>query len=217
MAINRAMGKNGAKLVRKQKVTVLTHCNAGSLATAGYGTALGVIYALKEAGKEVSVIADETRPLLQGARLTAWEMVQEDIPVKVAVDSAVGVLMSRGMVDLCVVGADRIAANGDVANKIGTFNVALQAQRHKVPFYVAAPLSTIDLGTKRGKDIPIEERDPKEVLEHAGRRVATPGAEAITFAFDVTPNDLVSAIITEAGVVRAPYTDNLAKIKQKGI
>ena len=215
VAINQAMGRNGAKLVRKKEVTVLTHCNAGSLATAGYGTALGVIYALKEAGKDVKVIADETRPLLQGARLTAWEMVQEDIPVKVAVDSAVGVLMSRGMVDLCVVGADRIAANGDVANKIGTFNVALQAKRHKVPFYVAAPLSTIDLDTKRGKDIPIEERDPKEVLEHAGRRVAAPGAGAITFAFDVTPNDLVSAIITEVGVVRAPYVTNLAKAKKK--
>ncbi|MGD8562260.1 MAG: S-methyl-5-thioribose-1-phosphate isomerase [Desulfarculaceae bacterium] len=213
VAVNRAMGRHGARLVRKNKVTVLTHCNAGSLATAGYGTALGVIYALKEAGKQVSVIADETRPLLQGARLTAWELVQEGIPVKVAVDSAAGILMSRGLVDFCVVGADRIAANGDVANKIGTFNVALQAKRHSVPFYVAAPLSTIDPHTKTGKDIPIEERDPKEVLCVGTRRIAAEGADAITFAFDVTPNDLVTAIITEKGVHRPPYIDTLAKAK----
>ena len=211
--INRRMGANAVKLVRKKKVTVLTHCNAGSLATAGYGTALGVVRALKEAGKEVDVICDETRPLLQGARLSAWEMVEEGIPAKVAVDSASGIIMSRGLVDLCVVGADRIAANGDVANKIGTFNVALQAHYHKIPFYVAAPLSTIDLGTARGEDIPIEERDPKEVTEFAGREVAARGAGAITFAFDVTPHDLVSAIITEAGVMKPPYIKSLARAK----
>ncbi len=215
LAINRAMGHHGAKLVRKKKVTVLTHCNAGSLATAGYGTALGVIRALKEAGKEVSVIADETRPLLQGARLTAWEMVEEGIPVKVAVDGASGVIMSRGLVDLVVTGADRIAANGDVANKVGTFNLALQARRHGLPFYVAAPLSTIDLETESGADIPIEERDPAEVL-NLGRRVLAPaGAGALNFAFDVTPHDLVSAIITEVGVLRPPYSQSLARAKAK--
>jgi methylthioribose-1-phosphate isomerase len=212
VAINRAMGKNGAALV-PDGATVLTHCNAGSLATAGYGTALGVVYAAKEAGKKVAVIADETRPLLQGARLTAWEMVTEGIPVQVAVDGAVGAIMSKGLVDLVVVGADRIAMNGDVANKIGTFNAALQAKRHKVPFYVAAPLSTIDPKAKSGADIPIEERDEREVLELAGKRIAPAGAKALNFAFDVTPHDLVAAIITEVGVLRPPFTKSLKKAK----
>ena len=211
IAINRAMGKHGAKLVPK-KATILTHCNAGSLATGGYGTALGVVRAAVEAGKQVKVIADETRPLLQGARLTAWEMVQESIPVAVAPDGAVGAIMDKGLVDLCVVGADRIAANGDVANKIGTFNVALQARRHGVPFYVAAPSSTIDLDTPSGELIPIEERDPGEVLSFAGSKAAE-GAEAINLAFDVTPNDLVTAIITEKGVLRPPYNRSLAAAK----
>jgi methylthioribose-1-phosphate isomerase len=212
VAINRAMGKNGAALV-PNGATVLTHCNAGSLATGGYGTALGVVYAAKEAGKKVAVIADETRPLLQGARLTAWEMVSEGIPVQVAVDGAVGAIMSKGLVDLVVVGADRIAMNGDVANKIGTFNAALQAKRHKVPFYVAAPLSTIDPKAKSGADIPIEERDEREVLELAGKRIAPAGAKALNFAFDVTPHDLVAAIITEVGVLRPPFSKSLKKAK----
>ncbi|MFH2125288.1 MAG: S-methyl-5-thioribose-1-phosphate isomerase [Pseudomonadota bacterium] len=215
VAINRAMGRHGNKLVPK-RATILTHCNAGSLATGGYGTALGVVRAAAEAGKKIKVIADETRPLLQGARLTAWEMVDEGIPVAVAVDGAVGALMSKGLVDLCVVGADRIAANGDVANKIGTFNVALQARRHGVPFYVAAPLSTVDMDTPSGDLIPIEERDPAEVLAFAGSRAA-PGAEAINLAFDVTPNDLVSAIITEVGVLRPPFNRSLAAAKAQSL
>jgi methylthioribose-1-phosphate isomerase len=215
VAINRAMGRHGARLVPK-RATILTHCNAGSLATGGYGTALGVVRAAKEAGKQIKVIADETRPLLQGARLTAWEMVDEGIPVAVAVDGAVGALMSKGLVDLCVVGADRIAANGDVANKIGTFNVALQARRHGVPFYVAAPLSTVDMDTPSGDLIPIEERDPAEVLAFAGSRAA-PGAEALNPAFDVTPNDLVSAIITEVGVLRPPFNRSLAVAKAQSL
>lgn len=210
--INRAMGKHGATVVPDPAV-IITHCNAGSLATGGYGTALGVIRAAHEAGKKVSVIADETRPLLQGARLTAWEMVQEGIPVKVAVDSSSGVLMSRGMVDICVVGADRIAKNGDAANKIGTFNLALQAQRHNVPFYVAAPLSTVDLDTPKGEAIPIEERDPAEVTHIGGRLLVPPEADALNFAFDVTPNDLITGIITEVGVLKAPYIESLSRAK----
>ena len=213
-AINRAMGRHGLDLVPSGS-TILTHCNAGSLATGGYGTALGVVRAAHEAGKNISVIADETRPLLQGARLTAWEMVQEGIPVKVAPDSAVGVMMSRALIDLCIVGADRIAANGDVANKVGTFNVALQARHHGVPFYVAAPLSTIDLNTTNGADIPIEEREPQEVLSVMGKPVAAPGAGAVNYAFDVTPHDLVSAIITEVGVLRPPYRRSLAEAKKQ--
>ncbi len=210
VATNRRMGENGAALV-PDGATVLTHCNAGSLATAGFGTALGVIYAAKAAGKKVSVIADETRPLLQGARLTAWEMATEGIPVRVAVDGASGVMMSRGMVDLVIVGSDRIAMNGDVANKIGTFNAALAAKRHGVPFYVAAPLSTVDPAAKSGADIPIEERDGREVTSFAGRMIAPKGVGAINFAFDVTPHDLVSAIITEAGVHTPPYKKSLSR------
>ncbi len=213
LALNQAMGRHGAKLVRKKRVTVMTHCNAGSLATGGYGTALGVVYALKEKGVEVSVIADETRPLLQGARLTAWELAQAGIPVRVAVDGAAGVIMSRGLVDLVVVGADRIAMNGDTANKVGTFNLALQAHYHGVPFYVAAPLSTIDPRAASGADIPIEERDPDEV-HYIGRRRLTPaGAGALNFAFDVTPSEMVTAVITEKGVLRPPYTQSLARAK----
>jgi methylthioribose-1-phosphate isomerase len=214
IAVNKAMGKHGAKLVPK-KATIITHCNAGSLATCGYGTALGVVRAAHEAGKKIKVIADETRPLLQGARLTAWEMVQEGIPVAIAPDGASGALMDKGLVDLCITGADRVAANGDAANKIGTFNLALQARRHGIPFYIAAPLSTIDLDTPSGDLIPIEERDASEVLKFASCRSAAEGAEAINLAFDVTPNDLVSAIITEAGVLRPPYNRSLARAKAK--
>lgn len=214
IAVNKAMGKHGARLVPK-KATIITHCNAGSLATCGYGTALGVVRAAHEAGKKVKVIADETRPLLQGARLTAWEMVQEGIPVAVAPDGASGALMDKGLVDLCITGADRVAANGDAANKIGTFNLALQARRHGIPFYIAAPLSTIDLDTPSGDLIPIEERDAEEVLKFATCRSAAAGSEALNLAFDVTPNDLVSAIITEAGVLKPPYNRSLARAKAK--
>lgn len=213
VAINQAIGLHGASLIAKQGATVLTHCNAGSLATGGYGTALAPVWAAAAAGKAPQVIADETRPLLQGARLTAWECVRMGVPVRVAVDSASGVIMSRGMVDLVIVGADRIAANGDVANKVGTFNVALQAARHGVPFYVAAPLSTVDLDTPDGEHIPIEERDPGEVTAFGTCRVAAKGAGALNFAFDVTPADLVSAIITEKGVLKPPYKDSLARAK----
>ncbi|MFH1060842.1 MAG: S-methyl-5-thioribose-1-phosphate isomerase [Pseudomonadota bacterium] len=213
IAVNLAIGRHGAKLIHKKKATVLTHCNAGSLATGGYGTALAPVWAATAAGKAISVIADETRPLLQGARLTAWECVQMGVPVKVAVDGAVGVIMMKGLVDLCIVGADRIAMNGDVANKVGTFNAALQAQYHGVPFYVAAPLSTIDPDAKSGGDIPIEERDPGEVTACGACRVAAKGAGALNFAFDVTPAELVTAIITEKGVLRPPYQQSLAKAK----
>jgi methylthioribose-1-phosphate isomerase len=215
IATNRAIGRHGAEVV-PHGATVITHCNAGSLATAGFGTALGVIYAAKEAGKKVSVIADETRPLLQGARISAWEMVAEGIPVQVAVDGASAAILSKGLAQVAVVGADRIAMNGDVANKIGTCNLALAAARYGVPFYVAAPLSTVDPAAATGEDIPIEERDPAEVLRLGGRRLAPEGAGALNFAFDVTPHDLVAGIITEAGVLRPPYSQSLAAAKRGG-
>jgi methylthioribose-1-phosphate isomerase len=215
IATNRAIGRHGAGLI-PDGAAVITHCNAGSLATAGFGTALGVIYAAKEAGKKVSVIADETRPLLQGARITAWEMVAEGIPVKVAPDGASGAILGKGLAQVAVVGADRIAMNGDVANKIGTFPLALAAARFGVPFYVAAPLSTVDPAAASGDDIPIEERDPAEVLLLGGRRLAPQGAGAVNFAFDVTPHDLVAGIITERGVLRPPYSQTLAAAKRGG-
>lgn len=208
---NRKMGEFGQELL-PNGARVLTHCNAGALATAGYGTALGVIRAAKEKGKEVSVFADETRPLLQGARLTAWEMVQEGIPVTLITDGMAGYLMAKKKVDCVIVGADRITANGDVANKIGTYGVAVLANYHKIPFYVAAPLSTIDMTLSSGEEIPIEERDPKEVTHHAGQAMAPDGVQVWNPAFDVTPNSLVTAIITEMGIIYPPYTENLAKI-----
>ncbi len=208
VAMCRAMGAFGAELVPAH-ARILTHCNAGALATAGYGTALGVIRAAHEQGKVARVYADETRPVLQGARLTAWELVKEGIPTTVITESMAGPLMRRQGVDFIVVGADRIAANGDVANKIGTYTVAMMAQAHGVPFYVAAPLSTIDLKTPDGSQIPIEERDAKEVTHAGGSRVAPEGAEVWNPAFDVTPNELIAGIITNAGVARAPYTDSL--------
>ncbi|AEG60051.1 S-methyl-5-thioribose-1-phosphate isomerase [Desulforamulus ruminis] len=208
---NRRMGEYGQQLF-PDEVRVLTHCNAGALATAGYGTALGVIRAAHERGKKVSVYADETRPLLQGARLTSWEMVQEGIPVTLITDNMAGYLMSQKMVDCVIVGADRITANGDVANKIGTYGVAVLAKYHQIPFYVAAPLSTIDMNLSSGEQIPIEERDAREVTHHAGQVVAPDGVKAWNPAFDVTPNGLVTAIITEKGVVQPPYTENLKKI-----
>ncbi len=212
-AICRKLGKHGAALLADGS-TVLTHCNAGALATAGYGTALGVIRAAVEAGKKIQVLADETRPFLQGLRLTAWELMADDIPVTVIADSAAGSLMARKTIDAVVVGADRIAANGDVANKIGTYSVAVLARHHRIPFYVAAPLSTIDFKTPTGRDIPIEQRDPGEVLGCGGRPLGPDGARALNPAFDLTPHGLVTAIITERGVARAPYKKSLAALTE---
>jgi methylthioribose-1-phosphate isomerase len=211
IAINQAMGRHGQRLL-KDGARVLTHCNAGALATGGYGTALGVVRAAVEAGKRIEVIADETRPFLQGARLTAWEMKAAGIPVTVITDNAAGYLMQHGKVDAVIVGADRIAANGDVANKIGTFMVAVLAKTHKIPFYVAAPLSTIDASIKRGKDIPIEQRDQKEVTHVQGRRVAPEGVGAENPAFDVTPHRYVTAIITERGVMLPPFASKIRRL-----
>ena len=198
----RAMGRHGAELI-KDGQTVLTHCNAGALATAGYGTALGVIRAAWEQGKKINVIADETRPVLQGSRLTAWELMQDRIPVTLITDNMAGSLMRQGKIHLCVVGADRIAANGDVANKIGTYSVAVLAKAHNIPFYVAAPYSTIDLKTQSGADIPIEQRNPSEVTTiHGSHPVAPDGVAVYNPAFDVTPAELITGIITERGVFK---------------
>ncbi len=198
----KTMGKFGAELIQDGQ-TVLTHCNAGSLATAGYGTALGVIRAAWEQGKKINVIADETRPVLQGARLTVWELMEDDIPVTLITDSMAGTLMRQGKIHLCVVGADRIAANGDVANKIGTYSVAVLARAHNIPFYVAAPYSTIDLKTKSGADIPIEQRNPLEVTTiHGSHPVAPKDVAVYNPAFDVTPAELITSIITERGVFK---------------
>lgn len=206
--INKAMGKNGAALI-PDEATVLTHCNAGALATAGYGTALGVIRAAIEAGKKVAVFADETRPFLQGARLTAWELHKDNIPVTLITDNMAGHFMKAGKIDCIVVGADRIAANGDVANKIGTYSVAVLAKENNLPFYVAAPISTIDLQTKTGDDIPIEERPQLEVTHVKGAQLSPDGISIANPAFDVTPNRYVTAIITERGVARASYEESL--------
>lgn len=207
---NQRIGRHGAERFAAGD-RVLTHCNAGGLATGGYGTAVGVITACHESGRLAHVWVDETRPLLQGARLTSWELDRLDIPYRLVTDSSVGALMSRGLVDRVVVGADRIAANGDVANKIGTYTVAVLADRHKVPFYVAAPLSTIDRDTPSGADIPIEERDDLEVTEVFGTRVAPAETRATNIAFDVTPAELVAGIITEEGVLEAPYETSIAE------
>ena len=203
IAANRSMGRHGAALI-KDGARVLTHCNAGALATAGHGTALGVIRSAVEAGKKVSVFVGETRPFLQGARLTAWELAQDNIPVTLIADSAAGFLMSRNEIDVVLVGADRIAANGDVANKIGTYTIAVLAQRHGIPFYVAAPLSTLDAGIACGADIPIEERGADEVRGYGELRWAPDQIAARNPVFDVTPAELVTALITEKGVVPAP-------------
>lgn len=207
---NRRMGAYGQVLI-PQGSRILTHCNAGALATTGYGTALGVIRAAREEGKEISVFAGETRPLLQGARLTAWEMYQEGIPVTVITDNMAGYLMARGMVDLVLVGADRITASGDVANKIGTYSLAVLAKEHKLPFYVAAPLSTVDMSLVSGSEIPIEERDIAEVTHLAGHQIAPTGVQVWNPSFDVTPARLVAAIITERGIISPPYLENLKK------
>jgi methylthioribose-1-phosphate isomerase len=204
----RAMGAFGAAIVPAD-ARILTHCNAGALATAGYGTALGVIRGAVEAGKHVTVLADETRPFLQGARLTAWELVRDGIQTTVITDNMAGAIMRMGQIDLVVVGADRIAANGDTANKIGTYSVAVLAREHKIPFYVAAPLSTIDLRTPDGAGIPIEERNSREVTHLKGSQLTPTGALIRNPAFDVTPHHLIAGIITERGICRAPFDQSL--------
>ena len=206
----RAMGAFGAEVVPAD-ARILTHCNAGALATAGYGTALGVIRGAVEAGKQVAVFADETRPFLQGARLTAWELVRDGIPTTVITDNMSGALMRQGKVNFVVVGADRIAANGDTANKIGTYSVAVLAREHQIPFYVAAPLSTIDLQTPDGSRIPIEERSSREVTHVGSSQLAPEGAQVWNPAFDVTPHHLIAGIITERGIFRPPYVESLAR------
>ena len=206
----RAMGAFGADIVPAE-ATILTHCNAGALATAGYGTALGVIRGAVEQGKQVTVLADETRPFLQGARLTAWELLRDGIQTTVITDSMAGAIMRTGHIDLVVVGADRIAANGDTANKIGTYTVAVLAREHGIPFYVAAPLSTIDLNTPDGTRIPIEERNVREVTHFAGTQVTPDGALIRNPAFDVTPHAFIAGIITERGIFRAPYDESLKR------
>jgi len=204
----RAMGGHGAQVV-PDGARVLTHCNAGALATAGYGSALGVIRAAVEQGKKVAVFADETRPFLQGARLTAWELVREGIHTTVITESMAGPLMRAGEIDLVVVGADRIAANGDTANKIGTYTVAVMAKEHNIPFYVAAPLSTIDLSTPDGDHIPIEERDEREVSHLGGSQLTPAGANIRNPAFDITPYRYINGIITERGILKPPYSESL--------
>jgi methylthioribose-1-phosphate isomerase len=211
IAGNRALGKFGAALL-KPRTTVLTHCNAGALATAGYGTALGVIRAAHDAGKQINVVATETRPFLQGARLTLWELKKDHIPATLITDGMAGHFMKRGMIGAVIVGADRTAANGDVANKIGTYTIAVLAASHRIPFYVAAPTSTIDLACPNGDAIPIEERGAREITHLADRQIAPSGIKVLNPAFDVTPSKLVTAIITERGVVRPPYTKSLARL-----
>lgn len=210
--VNAAISKHGATLFAKPVDAVLTHCNAGALATVEFGTALGVIRQAWQNGKIGRVFADETRPLLQGARLTVWELMQDKIPVTLITDSMAGWVMKKGMVQAVIVGADRIARNGDVANKIGTYSVAVLARQHGIPFYVAAPLSTFDFNLTSGEEIPIEEREAAEVAALGGRTVAPAGVEVFNPAFDVTPNELVSAIITELGVIKAPFIKAIESI-----
>jgi methylthioribose-1-phosphate isomerase len=210
----RTMGTYGAVVV-PDGARILTHCNAGALATAGYGSALGVIRAAVEQGKRVTVLADETRPFLQGARLTAWELLRDGIQTTVITDSMAGSLMRDGQIDLVIVGADRVAANGDVANKIGTYTVAVLAKEHNLPFYVAAPTSTIDLATPDGAHIPIEERNQREVTHFGSSRVTPEGALIRNPAFDVTPHRFIAGIITEVGVFRPPYAETLAELRQR--
>ncbi len=212
LAANRAMGGHGAALLPEgaHPIRILTHCNAGALATAGYGTALGVVRALAETGRRVEVFAPETRPFLQGARLTAWELRRDRIPVTLITDGMVGSLLASGQVDATVVGADRIAGNGDIANKIGTYQTAVLAREHGVPFHVVAPCSTVDRSTPDGASIPIEERRPEEVTRFQGTEIAPAGIAVWNPAFDVTPAKLITAIITEAGVARPPFRESLA-------
>jgi methylthioribose-1-phosphate isomerase len=214
LAANRALGRHGAALLGDPS-TVLTHCNAGALATAGYGTALGVVRAARESGKRVQVFADETRPFLQGSRLTAWELRKDRIPVTVIADNMAATVLARSQIDCVIVGTDRTAANGDVANKIGTYPLAVLARRHGVPFYVAAPLSSIDLECETGAAIPIEERSSRELTEFAGKQVAPKGVATFNPAFDVTPAELVTAIVTERGIAYPPYRESLRALKEK--
>ena len=211
IAANEAMGRHGATLLPAVG-SVLTHCNAGALCCAGYGTALGVIRAAIESGKQIHVFADETRPFLQGSRLTAWELMKDNIPTTLISDNMAGAMMRQGKIDAVVVGADRIAANGDVANKIGTYTVAILAKEHGIPFYVAAPISTVDLATPDGGKIPIEQRAATEVTHMAGKRIAPEGVSVENPAFDVTPHHYVAAIITERGLARAPYHESLRRL-----
>jgi len=211
-----AMGRHGATLMPASG-GVLTHCNAGALATCGYGTALGVIRAAVEAGKKIHVFADETRPFLQGSRLTAWELTRDGIPTTVISDNMAGAMMKQGKIGAVVVGADRIAANGDVANKIGTYTVAVLAREHQIPFYVAAPWSTVDLSTPDGDLIPIEQRSAREVTHIAGKQVAPDGIRVENPAFDVTPARYIAAIVTERGIAKAPYAESLAELARKNI
>ncbi len=211
IAANQAMGRHGATLMPSSG-GVLTHCNAGALATCGYGTALGVIRAAIDSGKQLHVFADETRPFLQGSRLTAWELMKDGIQTTVIADNMAGAMMRQGKIKAVVVGADRIAANGDVANKIGTYTVAVLAKEHGIPFYVAAPWSTVDMNTPTGEQIPIEQRSHKELTHHAGKQVAPDGVLVENPAFDVTPNKYVTAIVTERGVAHPPLSDSLKEL-----
>jgi methylthioribose-1-phosphate isomerase len=211
LATNREIGRQGQLLV-PDGASILTHCNAGALATAGYGTALGVVRAAFAAGKRIHVLVDETRPLLQGARLTSWELMKDRIPCTLIADNMAGWLMAQGKIDLVIVGADRIVANGDVANKIGTYSLARLCDVHRIPFYVAAPTSTIDLSIKTGRDVPIEERSPREVTTLQGRAIAPRGMKALNPAFDVTPHRYIQAIITEKGIIQKPFRAGLKKI-----
>jgi len=212
--INIKIGDNGAQIVPKG-ATILTHCNAGALATVGYGTALGVVRSAFEKDKSVQVFADETRPRQQGARLTTWELVEDGIPVTLITDGMSGYFMKKGMIDVVITGADRIAANGDSANKIGTYNLALVAKAHNVPFYIAAPLSTIDTSIKTGDEIIIEERDHSEVTHINGKAVCTDGVKVINPGFDVTPHELIAGIITEKGILRPNYIESIKKAFEK--
>jgi len=212
--LNRRMGHLGASLI-PEKARVLTHCNAGALATAGYGTALGVIRAAQEQGKGLEVFADETRPFLQGARLTAWELQKDNIPVTLITDNMAGHFMKTGKIDCVIVGADRVAANGDVANKIGTYSVAVLAKENSIPFYVAAPISTLDLNIPSGDHIPIEERPSLEVTHIKETQIAPEGVEVANPAFDVTPNRYVTAIITERGIAKPPYSESLRELSER--
>jgi methylthioribose-1-phosphate isomerase len=216
IAANQAMGRHGAVLLPSSG-GVLTHCNAGALATCGYGTALGVIRAAVDSGKKLHVYADETRPFLQGSRLTAWELMKDRIPTTLISDNMAGAMMQQGKIDAVIVGADRIAANGDVANKIGTYTVAVLAKAHGIPFYVAAPFSTVDMATPDGRGIPIEQRSAREVTHLAGKQIAPDGVAVENPAFDVTPNAYVTAIITERGVARQPYVESLLELSAVGV
>jgi methylthioribose-1-phosphate isomerase len=216
IAANEAMGRHGAVLLPSAGA-VLTHCNAGALATCGYGTALGVVRAAIESGKKLHVYADETRPFLQGARLTAWELVKDNIPTTLISDNMAGAMMRQGKIGAVIVGADRIAANGDVANKIGTYTVAVLAKEHGIPFYVAAPFSTIDMETPDGSKIPIEQRSSREITHVAGKQIAPNGVKVENPAFDVTPNQYVTAIITERGVAKAPFSESLKELSSLAV